>query len=129
MSATTSDATALQYLNLVRKRAGLGGLTSFSYQQLMNERRLELAIEGEYWYDLQRLDGFNNLHHPVAEAIIASQNRGDSNSGGTAANNYTDYQRNTLYVTATDANFVLPVPATDAAADPMLLQAPVPYKF
>lgn len=129
MTATTSDATALKYLNLVRQRAGLGGLSSFSYQQLMNERRLELAIEGEYWYDLQRLDGFNNAHHPIAEAIIANQNRGDSNSGGTAANNYTDYQRNTLYVTATDANFLLPVPATDAQADPMLLQPPVPYTF
>jgi hypothetical protein len=129
MSATSSDATALKYLNLVRKRAGLAALTSFTYQQLINERRLEMAIEGEYWYDLQRLDGFNNAHHPVAIAIIAAQNRGDSNGAGTAANNYTDYSRNTLYVTATDANFLMPIPATDVAADPALLLPPVPYKF
>ncbi|HSC39196.1 MAG TPA: RagB/SusD family nutrient uptake outer membrane protein [Chitinophagaceae bacterium] len=129
MNTTSSDPTALKYLNLVRKRAGLPALTSFTYQQLINERRLELAIEGEFWYDLQRLDGFNNAHHPVAIAVIAAQNRGDSNGAGTAANNYTDYARNTLYVTATDANFLLPVPATEAAADPALLLPPVPYKF
>lgn len=129
LSTSSSDATALKYLNLVRQRAGLTALTSFTYRQLMNERRLEFAIEGEYWYDLQRLDGFNNAHHPVAITIISGQNRGDSNSAGTAANNYTDYQRNTLYITPTDANFLIPIPATDVAADPALLQPPVSYKF
>ncbi len=99
------------------------------YQQLLNERRLEFAIEGEYWYDLQRLDGFNNAHHPVAITIISGQNRGDSNGAGTAANNYTDYQRNTLYITPSDAQFLIPIPATDVAADPALLQPPVAYKF
>jgi starch-binding outer membrane protein, SusD/RagB family len=128
-STTSTDPTALKYLNLVRQRAGLKAWTSFTYQQLFNERRLELSIEGEFWYDLQRLDGFNNPHHPIAEAIIGAQNRGNSTSAGTAANNYTDYQRNTLYVTPTDANFLLPPPATESAADPMLLQPPVPYKF
>jgi starch-binding outer membrane protein, SusD/RagB family len=129
MSATSSDATALKYLNLVRTRAGLAPRASFTYQQLITEKRLEQAIEGEFWYDLQRLDGFNNAHHPVAIAIIATQNRGDSNGAGTAGNNYTDYSRNTSYVTATDANFLMPIPATDVAADPALLLPPVPYKF
>jgi hypothetical protein len=129
LSTTSTDPTALKYLNLVRQRAGLQAWTSFTYQQLFNERRLELSIEGEFWYDLQRLDGFNNPHHPIAEAIIGAQNRGNSTSAGTAANNYTDYQRNTLYITPTDANFLLPPPATESAADPMLLQPPVPYKF
>jgi hypothetical protein len=128
-STTSTDPTALKYVNLVRQRAGLQPWTSFTYQQLFNERRLELAIEGEFWYDLQRLDGFNNPHHPIAEGIIGAQNRGQSSSAGTAANNYTDYTRNTIYVTPTDANFLLPPPATDVAADPMLLQPPVPYTF
>ncbi|HTJ11964.1 MAG TPA: RagB/SusD family nutrient uptake outer membrane protein [Dinghuibacter sp.] len=129
LSTTSSDPTALKYINLIRQRAGLGGWTSFSYQQLLNERRLEFAIEADYWYDLQRIDGFNNAHHPVAISIISQQNRGDSNSAGTAANNYTDYQRNTVYVTPTDANFLMPIPATETAADPTLLQPPVPYVF
>ncbi len=129
LTASSTDATALHYLNLVRQRAGLPALASFTYQQLIDERRLEFAIEGEYWYDLQRLDGYNNLHHPVAIAIISAQNRGDSNGAGTAANDYTDFSRNTLYVIPTDANFVMPIPATETAADPTLLGAPVPYKF
>jgi len=129
MNASTADATALKYINLVRQRAMLPALTSFTYQQLINERRLEFAIEGEYWCDLQRLDGFNNPHHPTAIAIISQQNRGDSDGAGTAANNYTDYHRNTLHVTPSDAAFLLPIPATETAADPALLQPPVPYKF
>lgn len=129
-----TDATALGYLNTIRQRAGLSALVgSFTYKQLLTERRLEFAIEGDYWYDLQRLDGYQpdtkTAHHPVAISIISKQNRGDSNGAGTAANNYTDYQRNMVFVTPTDANFLLPIPATEIAADPNLLKDPVPYKF
>jgi hypothetical protein len=129
MSFSSSDPTALQYLNMIRQRAGIAPLTSFTYQQLLNERRLEFAIEGDYWYDLQRIDGFNAAHHPAAIAIISGQNRGNSSGAGTAANNYTDYTRTTLYVTPTDAQFLIPPPATESTADPLLLQPPVPYKF
>jgi starch-binding outer membrane protein, SusD/RagB family len=95
---------------------------------LLNERRLEFAIEGDYWYDLQRIDGFNNPHHPVAIGIISAQNRGNSSGAGTAPN-YTDFTRNTLTVIPTDAQFLLPPPATESTADPLLLKPPVPYKF
>ncbi|MDP4265085.1 MAG: RagB/SusD family nutrient uptake outer membrane protein [Bacteroidota bacterium] len=131
----SSDATALSYLNKVRQRAGLPALASFTYQQLLNERRLEFAIEADYWYDLQRVDGFQPAaidgktdHHPTAISIIAAQNRGDSNGAGTPPL-YTDYTRNTLHVTPNDKNFLLPIPATETTADPALLQAPVPYHF
>lgn len=127
-NATTSDATALKYFNLIRQRAGLAPRTSFSYRDLIKERRLEFAIEGDYWYDLQRLDGFNATTHPVARTIISKQNRGDSSGAGTAPN-YTDYTRNTLYITPSDGAFLIPIPATDVAADPNLLKSPVHYKF
>lgn len=127
-NASTNDATALRYFNLVRQRAGLAARTSFTYRDLIKERRLEFAIEGEYWYDLQRIDGFNVSSHPTAKAIISKQNRGDSSSAGTAPN-YTDYTRNVQYVVPTDAQFLMPIPATDVAADPNLVKAPVPYKF
>jgi starch-binding outer membrane protein, SusD/RagB family len=127
-NATSSDPTALKYLNLVRQRAGLSPKTSFSYRDLLKERRLEFAIEGDFWYDLQRIDGFNSATHPVARAIIGSQNRGDSSGAGTAPN-YTDYTRNVQYIQATDAEFLLPIPATDVAADPNLTKPPVHYQF
>jgi hypothetical protein len=128
MSFSSSDNTALKYLNLVRERAGLPALTSFTYEQLLNERRLEFALEGDYWYDLQRIDGFNNSHHPVAIGIISNQNRGSSNGTGTAPL-YDDYTRGSFTVTPTDAQFLLPPPATESAADPLLIQPPVPYQF
>ena len=129
LSTVCADPVALGYLNKIRQRAGLKPLTaSFTYKQLLNERRLEFAIEGDYWYDLQRLDGFNNTHHPVAIVIISAQNRGNSSSAGTAPN-YTDYTRTILNVVPTDANFLLPIPATETSADPKLLLPPVPYNF
>jgi hypothetical protein len=128
-NATTADATALKYYNLVRQRAGLVAKTSFSYRQLIKERRLEFAIEGDYWYDMQRIDGFNSATHPVARAIQATANKGDSSGAGTAALNYKDYTRNVQYYVPTDAQFIIPIPATDVAADPNLVKPPVPYKF
>jgi hypothetical protein len=127
-NATTSDATALKYLNLVRKRAGLAAKTSFTYRDLLKERRLEFAIEGEFWYDLQRIDGFNSSTHPVAQAIIVKQNRGDSSGPGTPPY-YTDYTRNVQNIPAANSAFLLPIPATDVAADPNLTKPPVHYKF
>lgn len=128
-NATSTDATALKYLNLVRQRAGLLPRTTFTYRQLIAERRLEFAIEGDYWYDMQRIDGFNSAVHPVARAIQATVNKGDSSGGGTAAGNYKDYSRNTAYYIPTDAQFLMPIPATEVAADPNLAKPPVPYVF
>ncbi|ANI90261.1 hypothetical protein A9P82_13745 [Arachidicoccus ginsenosidimutans] len=132
-SAATSDPTALKYYNMVRARAGAPQVTSFTYKQLLNERRLEFALEQDYWFDLGRIDGFkatttNNgiqsAPHPVARAIIAQQER------GTYANNYPD--KSVLYsskVTLTDDNFYCLVPSNESSSDPQLLQSPVPYDF
>lgn len=128
-TTTSSDPNALKYLNLIRQRAGLTAKTSFTYRDLIKERRLEFAIEGDYWYDLQRIDGFNSTTHPIARAILGQQNKGDSSGSGTAAANYKDYTRNLQYIVPTDAQFVLPIPATETAADPNLTKPPVPYKF
>jgi hypothetical protein len=52
--ASTSDATALEYFNKVRTRAGMPVKKSISYEDLRYERRIEFAFEGQYWYDLVR---------------------------------------------------------------------------
>ena len=136
LTASTTDATALSYLNKVRQRAGLPALTSFTYQQLLNERRLEFAIEGDYWYDLQRIDGYqpdvntgNSKkygHHPVAINIINAQDRRtvSINSSG----QITGYGSGRSF-TLDDSKFLLPYPATETAADPALLETPVPFQF
>jgi hypothetical protein len=42
------------YLNLVRKRAGLGDATGDMLEAIYRERRVELAFENKRWFDLVR---------------------------------------------------------------------------
>ena len=42
---------------------------------------------------------------------------------------YTNYTINQTFIVPTDAQFIIPIPATEVAADPALIGAPVPYKF
>lgn len=83
------SADALAKLNLVRQRAGLTALTASSpqaasKQTLRNEidrqRRLELAFEGERWFDLLRYARHNQAeagaHAVTALDIIAQKRQG-----------------------------------------------------
>ena len=49
-----SKATALDYLNQVRTRAGLSGYTECNIENLLNERHLEFVGEGKRYFDLVR---------------------------------------------------------------------------
>jgi hypothetical protein len=65
----TRTAEARDALNLVRSRAGLANTTATTAPEMnlaiLNERRLELAQEGQRWDDLRRnnvaVDVMNNL--------------------------------------------------------------------
>ena len=50
----TSDATAMKYYNMVRQRAGVPEASSVTYEELLKERRRELAFESQTWFDTQR---------------------------------------------------------------------------
>ena len=51
----TGDAnSALEYVNKVRARAHATLLTSCTFEDVWKERRLELALEGDRWYDYVR---------------------------------------------------------------------------
>jgi hypothetical protein len=67
---STSDAAALSAFNNVRQRAGLLPKESITLDDIMHERRVEFAFEGDYWFDIQR-QGFAK-----AKQIIEAQNRG-----------------------------------------------------
>lgn len=51
-----NESDAVDYLNMVRERAGLADYSGTNLRDaILQERRVELAFEGQYWYDLLRL--------------------------------------------------------------------------
>jgi hypothetical protein len=106
LTASTSDPKALAAINAVRTRVNVPALTSFTYSQLLLERRLEFALEQDYWFDLCRLDGYqpagsatSPTSHPTAISIISQQERGTYST--TADQNPVIYSNK---LTPTDAN-------------------------
>ena len=51
---TGDSGSALEYVNKIRTRAHAEPLTSVTYEDIWKERRLELALEGDRWYDYVR---------------------------------------------------------------------------
>jgi len=107
--ASTSDAKALKAFMDVRKRAGLtDNFTSITAEDILHERRVEFAFEGEYWFDIQR-QGFAK-----AKAIIEAQDRGTKEFPYFV----TGFTENMMY---------LPIPASEILQNPKLNEPPVPF--
>ncbi len=66
-------------INLVRKRAGLDPIASYSLKALQDERRWELALEGIRWNDIRRW-------HIAAEALDKQLNQPIYTSGAADKN-------------------------------------------
>jgi len=133
LTASTSNAKALTYFNMVRARVGVPTVTSFTYQQLLLERRLEFALEQDYWFDLCRMDGYQqagsatfSTHHPIAISVISQQERGTYSAAANANPAPVIYSTK---LTPVDANFFFPVPVSESTTDPNLVAAPVHYVF
>lgn len=60
-NTSTTEATAVAAYNAVRSRAisGLTPATEVTWEDVWKERRLELACEGDRWYDYVRLSYYN----------------------------------------------------------------------
>ena len=125
-NATTADATALQFFNLVRSRAGVAPASVLNPATILNERRMELAFEGQYWIDLVRLSYYDPTR---AINILNNQQRvtfsyKDGVATTTPAGN--DGGPQTINPATIDT-FALPIPASELTSDPKLLNPPVPY--
>lgn len=128
-AATTTNAEALKYFNAVRERAGVPAKTMITADDLFYERRLELAMEGQAWYDVVRLHYYNPAK---ALQILSTQERGTYRIVPNAATNATSWTITTdqkASYPVTESNFYLPYPAAELTAAPNLRKPPVPYQF
>lgn len=131
-NANTTDALALDGINKLRVRAGLDPKTSLTYADIIHERRVELCMEGQYWYDLVR-----RSYYKQQEVVnyITAQNR------GTIVPILYDNATNAVSIDATKSNstrsigvidatiFALPYPESELIQNPLLRESPVPYEF
>ena len=72
----TSDALALQCFNAVRNRAIPGVVSdkkSITFDDVFKERNLELALEGDRWYDYVRV-GYYNSDYAVNDILGQKRN-------------------------------------------------------
>ena len=80
-----NDGKALEYTNAVRARAGVDALASVTFEDIWKERRLELAGEGDRWYDYVRLAYYDKA---AAMADLSSQKMNSVYNYDQACKNY-----------------------------------------
>lgn len=136
--ASTSDLEALFAFNAVRRRAGVTEKTSITFDDIFKERRLELAFEGDFWYDFVRLSYYKP---DEALARLNAQNRKnylglsvyymDGIEGIKVGSDGKETPRvNTDEPTGQPYSinkFIMPFPDTDLQINPHLREAPIEY--
>jgi len=138
-SASTSDFEATKAFNAVRNRAGVVEKGSITFEDIFLERRLELAYEGDYWYDFIRLSYYksdeallrlNNQNRKNYEGITSYQMEGVDGKitigtdGKESPRIYLEEPTGQPYPNTV---FTIPFPQTDLQMNPNLLEDPVDY--
>lgn len=135
-NAATSESSALAAFNAVRNRSvpTAAPKTSITFDDIWKERRLELAHEGDFWYDFVRLSWYDP---EKAISILKNQRRNGYYNINDVFKNFFDTGKwvldpsVTIYDTDTQApnvtieSFTLPFPAEDVVFNPHLLEAPI----
>jgi hypothetical protein len=143
-NSSTTDANALKYYNAVRSRAGLKGVTSLTYKELLKERRREFAFESINWFDMVRLryregeqvaidfinSGYETGYNRAAMYVLKDYSsdisqRNDINSYK-IVDNTADGGMYEPIILSTSA-FTLPIPAAVLTSEPALADAPVDF--
>lgn len=131
-SASTSDPTALAYVNALRERAGLAPKSVLTFEDLLHERRVELALEGQFWYDLVRWSYYeqqeviNYIDNQQRSEILPFTYNAETNT--VTIDETRDVS--TRAVGDADASiFFLPYPESEVVQNPLLREEAVPYEF
>jgi hypothetical protein len=124
-----TSGDGLLYLNKVRSRAKMAELTSIDFEDIMYERRIELAMEYQYWYDLVTWYYFKPN---FILDYINGQERGaeythSRNADGSLTVTITTRENPATHATAEDIYF--PYPESEMVQNPYFNQDPVPYDF
>ena len=122
-NAVTTDPTALLEFNRVRARAGLAGKASLTITDILHERRMEFAFEGQYWLDLVRL----SYYDPQKAVSILNNQQRVTFSYDPATRIATPATGGSSVVPATISAFTLQIPSSELTSDPKLAEPPVPY--
>ena len=122
--ASTADATALQYFNAIRDRAGLPAKSSLTFMDILTERRIEFALEGMNWFDIKRfyyrdsagaLAYLNNMEREITYYRDEGPDAADENS----VEGYIQ-QEPSSPISINEAQMWLPIPSAEVVANPLL---------
>ncbi len=133
---STSDASAIDAFYEVRHRAQSTYTrpTSITWEDVWNERRLELAMEGDRWYDYVRVAYYNpqfcinelrnqkrNSFFGLDDLYEAYYNTGNWTVDETAMR----YDDSVAAPNVTESSFTLPFPTEDVVFNPHLMEDPI----
>ena len=139
----TSDATAMKYYNMVRQRAGVPEANSVTYEELLKERRRELAFESQTWFDTQRYryrvgdakalewlnngfgTGINRCAMYIPNGNLDKTQENDPANYKMVSSTDDGAMYNPIMITA--SAFQAPVPAAVTSSSPMMGLDPVDY--
>jgi len=112
-----SVTQGIESLNKVRRRAGLSNIENPSVDDVFQERRIELAFEFDFWYDVVRRGPDFALN------FLSNSERG-------YYNNDTDPPtiESETFTASTD-DLLFPYPSNEIVNNPALLDPPVEYIF
>lgn len=135
---STTDASAIDAFYQVWHRArptDFDKPSSITLDQVLKERRLELAFEGDYWFDLVRMSYYNvdkamniiknqrrNGYYGLADLYKAYYNDGKPNGPWNVDESKMYYETNTPKPNVTKSIFQLPFPQGDVVYNPHLME-------
>ncbi len=131
-NSSTSDSKAIDAFYQVRSRAIVSAVrpAQITWEDIWKERRLELACEGDRWYDYVR---WHYYEPEKAIAELTAQRRSYYNGldnyykTGIFEEASTYYDEDTAAPNVTSSHFELPFPDTDLTMNPNLSADPVEY--
>ena len=138
-AASTTDSEALRAYNAVRRRAGVAEKSSITFDDLFLERRLELAYEGDFWYDFVRLSYYKT--DDALARLNAQERRNYSGINGYymdgVEGRFTEDDEGRLSPRVNEEDptgqpyssivFTVPFPITDLQMNPNLTKDPVDH--